>query len=186
MRSAVTRSGRYTSVAIAFHWAIAALIAFNLWLGLAHESLPRDWRVMPIHKSIGLTVLALTLGRIVWRLTHPAPPLPATTRPWERLAAHASHLAFYVLMLALPLSGWALVSGPERRPLQWFGLVDVPYLPVSAGASDTADRLHGLFGWAMLGLIALHVAAALRHHFLLRDDVLARMTPGVKAPAPRG
>ena len=184
MRSTLVRTDRYSRVAIAFHWTIAALIVFNLWLGLAHEALPKGWQVMPVHKSIGLTVLALTLGRIGWRLAHPAPPLPGDLRPWERLAAKASHLLLYALMLALPLTGWAMSSGPKRYPLSWFGLVDVPYLPMSADAAKLGHDAHGLFGWAMIALLLLHVGAALRHHFVLRDNVLARMTPGVPAPAP--
>ena len=186
MRASLVRTDRYTRVAIAFHWVIGALIVVNLWLGLAHEALPKAWQVMPVHKSIGLTVLALTLGRIAWRLAHPAPPLSADVKPWERLSAHASHFALYALMLGLPLTGWALASGAKRYPLKWFGQFDVPYLPVSPGTAETAYSLHGLFGWAMIGLLALHVGAALRHHFLLRDNVLARMTPGVSAPSGNG
>ena len=135
MRSALIRTDRYTRVAIAFHWVIAALIVFNLWLGLAHDSLPRDWQVMPVHKSVGLTVLVLTLARIAWRLAHPAPPLPADLQPWERIAANASHFLLYAFMLAMPLTGWMMVSGPKRRPLEWFFQFDVPYLPVSSGAA---------------------------------------------------
>ncbi len=178
------RTESYTRVAITFHWVIAALIVFNLWLGLAHESLPKDWQVMPVHKSIGLTVLVLTLGRIAWRVTHPAPPLPGDLTPWERLGAKASHFLLYTLMLALPLTGWAMSSGPKRYPLSWFWLFDVPYLPASAAVAKTGHDMHGVFGWAMIGLLVLHVAAALRHHFLLRDSVLARMTPGVSVPEP--
>lgn len=88
MRSATIRTERYTRVAIAFHWVIAALIVFNLWLGLAHDSLPKDWQVMPVHKAVGVTVLVLTLGRIAWRLAHPAPPLPSDLKPWQRAAAY--------------------------------------------------------------------------------------------------
>lgn len=182
MASTPVRSERYTRVAIAFHWVIAALIVINLGLGIAHDSLPKDWQVMPLHKSIGLTVLALTIGRIVWRLMHPAPPLPGDLKPWERMSAHVSHFLLYAFMLALPLTGWAMSSGPKRRPLEWFGLVDVPYLPVSPAAAGLGHDAHGVLGWAMIALLVLHIGAALRHHFLLRDNVLARMTPGVSTP----
>ncbi|MFC3579697.1 cytochrome b [Sphingomonas hylomeconis] len=175
---------RYNRVAIWFHWSIALLVLANLALGLLHESLFEGLRwVMPIHKSIGLTVLALTLGRIAWRLTHRAPAHPSTMPAWERTAAGTTHFLFYVLMLALPLSGWAMVSGSaKRRPLDFFGLFDVPYLPVGPSVGSAAGNAHGLLGWVMLALVLLHVGAALRHHFLLRDGVLAGMVPGL---APR-
>ena len=184
MRSALARTDRYTGVAIALHWTIAALILLNLWLGLAGDSLPKDWKVMPVHKAIGITVLALTLVRIGWRVTHPAPPLPEDMPHWERVAAHANHYAFYGLMLLLPLTGWAMVSGTDkRRPLEWFGLFDIPYLPVSKAVGGLGHDLHGLFGWAMIALAVLHIGAALKHHFVARDTVLTRMLPFLRAPA---
>ena len=185
MRSTQIRTDRYTRVAIAFHWAIALLIGLNLWLGLGAGALPKDWPAMPVHKAVGITVLALTLGRIAWRLMHPAPPLPADLKPWERLAARGSHFALYGFMLAMPLTGWAMVSGAKRRPLEWFGLFDIPYLPVSDAVSGFGHDAHELLGWGLIALLAVHVAAALRHHFLLRDNVLARMMPGVRPPGTR-
>jgi cytochrome b561 len=167
---------RYHGVAIAFHWTIAALIIANLAIGLLHESLLKG--TMGLHKSIGLTVLVLTLGRVAWRLAHRPPPLPGNIAPLERGVAHATHWTLYLLMLAMPLTGWAMVSGgPVRRPLAWFGLFDVPYLPVAPATSDAAGNAHGLLGWLMLALVVLHVAAALRHRFVLKDQVLARMLP---------
>lgn len=172
-------SDRYSRVAIAFHWTIAALVIVNLVIGLGHDAVPalRAW--MPAHKAIGVTVLLLTAARVVWRLAHRPPPLPAGTPAWERAAAHATHWALYLLLIALPLSGWAMVSGPgPRRPLTWFGMFDIPYLPVpSAAAADAGAQGHFLLGWTMLLLVVLHVGAALRHHLLLRDGVLARMLP---------
>lgn len=169
---------RYSGVAIAFHWTIALLVIVNLIVGLGHDAIPalRAW--MPGHKAIGITVLALTLGRVAWRITHRPPPLPAFTPAWERTVAHATHWVLYALMLLMPLSGWAMVSGPEgRRPLSWFGLVDLPYLPVGAAAAETGHAAHAILGWLMLALVALHIAAALRHHLILRDSTLLRMLP---------
>ncbi|WP_416462385.1 cytochrome b [Sphingomonas sp. VDB2] len=167
---------RYTSVARTLHWAIAILILLNLFFGFAHDALPKEWAVMPVHKSIGLTVLALTLVRIVWRLTHPAPPLPAAMPAWEKGAAHATHVLFYALMLILPLSGW-IMSSAGTRPLNWFFLFDVPKFGV--GKEDAivglSRRAHELLPWLWVALILLHVGAALRHHFMLKDDVLRRM-----------
>lgn len=177
---------RYSHGAILLHWLIAALLIFNLAYGLAHDSLPRDWRIMPIHKAIGITVLVLTLARIGWRLTHPAPRLPAHLVGWERTAAHVSHFLLYAFMLAIPLSGWAMSSGPEPRPLTWFGLFDIPYLPVSEAMSDFGHEAHEILGYAAIALLLVHIGAAFRHHYLIRDEVMARMTPGVRVPAPRG
>jgi cytochrome b561 len=182
-RSAIVRIDRYSRGAIWFHWIIAALIGVNLAIGLLHGSLLDGVAgAIPLHKSIGLTVLALTLARISWRLTHRPPRLPATLSTWERAAARASHVAFYALLLALPLSGWAMGSaGREARyPLRWFALFDVPRLPVSAQTAAVGDAAHSILGYAMAALVIVHVAAALRHHFLLRNGVLARMLPGVR------
>ncbi|OAN51977.1 MULTISPECIES: cytochrome b [unclassified Sphingobium] len=167
---------RYTSVARALHWAIAVLILLNLGLGFAHDALPKDWAVMPVHKSIGLTVLALTLVRIGWRLTHRTPPLPAAMPGWEKGAAHLTHVAFYALMLILPLSGWVMTSA-GTRPLNWFFLFDVPKFAVAKGDAivGVSSEAHELLPWLWVVLIALHVGAALRHHFVLKDDILRRM-----------
>jgi cytochrome b561 len=169
---------RYSSVAILFHWTIALLVIVNLIVGIGHERVPalRAW--MPGHKAIGITVLALTLARLAWRLAHRPPALPASVPAGERRLAHAAHWTLYALMVLMPLSGWVMVSGPEgRRPLTWFGAFDIPYLPVGPAASDRAATAHGLLGWLMLALAVLHVAAALRHHLLLRDATLVRMAP---------
>lgn len=181
MTRSITDSQRYSSVAIAFHWMIALLVIVNLVIGLGHESIPalRAW--MGTHKAIGISVLVLTLARVAWRLAHRPPPLPAATPVWERVAAHATHWSLYALLLAMPLTGWALVSGPDaKRPLSWFGLFDVPLLPVASSTADAADAAHGLLGWVMLALVVLHVSAALRHHLILRDHVLARMAPALR------
>lgn len=168
--------GRYNNVARALHWIIAILIIFNLFLGFAHEALPRDWKVMPVHKSIGLTILALTVLRLLWRLTHKGPPLPAGMPVWEKGAAHVTHFAFYAFMAVMPLTGW-IMSSAGNRPLNWFFLFDVPKFAVSksdaiVGLSGGAHEI-GAFVWA--ALIVVHVLAALRHHFILKDDVLRRM-----------
>ena len=169
---------RYSAVAIAFHRTIALLVIVNLIVGIGHDALPalRAW--MPGHKAIGITVLALTVLRVAWRLAHRPPPLPAFTPRWERGVAHATHWALYLLLLLMPLSGWAMVSGPEgRRPLTWFGAFDLPYLPVSGTTAGAGHEAHALLGWVMLALVVLHVAAALRHHLILRDSLLLRILP---------
>ena len=167
-------NARYSGVAIAFHWSIALLVIANLAIGLV----PPLRFLMSAHKAIGITILFATFGRLAWRLAHRAPPLPPGTAAWEKGAAHATHWGLYLLLIAMPLSGWAMVSGSaKRRPLDWFGAFDIPYLPVSGAAGQVGHTMHGLFGWVMLALVGLHIAAALRHHLLLRDDVLLRMIP---------
>ena len=176
---------RYNRGAVILHWLIAALIVANLAIGLFHESLPRG--AIPIHKSIGFTVLALSALRLLWRLTHRPPRIPRDVPAWQRLAASLSHWTFYLLMFALPVSGWVFVSAAvPRRPLDYFGLFPLPYLPVVQDKSVNAPfhQGHVVMGWIMLGLLALHVVAALKHHFLDRDTVLARMLPLIRPRDP--
>lgn len=170
-------SDRYSRVAIWFHWTIALLVILNLAVGLLHDSVPalRSW--MGAHQALGLAILALTLARIMWRLAHRPPPLPARTPVWERALAHGSHILLYVLMLAMPLTGWMMVSGGKPGGVSIFGLFDVPHLPVSKATGHLGHSAHGVLGWVMLALVVLHIAAALRHHLALRDTVLARIAP---------
>ena len=182
----------YTGGAIALHWLIALLIIGNLIGGLVMVQLfdsadpqakAAGYVIVGIHKAVGITVLGLTLLRIVWRLTHRPPPLPDHMTPLERWLARGTHLLFYALMLALPLTGWLMSSASVRRfPISWFGLFDVPFLPIAqdkAAAATLGDR-HELLAWVAIATLALHVAGALKHHFLDRDPVLARMLPVVK------
>lgn len=173
------RGDRYSRGAIAFHWVIAALVLFNLWLGLFHDALPREWKVMPIHKSVGITILVISLGRLGWRLSHRPPQLPGHMPNWEKTAAKTVHWTFYALLLILPLTGWLMSSNPEKpRVISWFTLFDLPVLPATPQIAGAAHEAHELLGFLMAGLVAIHIAAALRHHFLLRDTVLHRMLPG--------
>ena len=185
MCTAIARTDRYHKGAIWFHWAIAVLVIVNILIGLFHESLLDGVKAaMPLHKSIGLLVLVLTLGRIGWRLTHRPPPLPAGVKDWEKNAAHVVHWAFYVLMFVLPLTGWMMVShSTHPKPIIWFGLFQVPFLPVTHDVAGVAHEGHEILGYLMAALVVLHVAAALRHHFVLRNPVLTRMWPGLRAGA---
>jgi cytochrome b561 len=200
-----TQAQRYTAVAIVLHWAIAVAILFMIPMGLwMHESAEHGdvsaqlFRAYQLHKSIGLTVLALSLVRLGWRLMNPPPPLPEHMPGWERLIAKATHWAFYALMIGLPLSGWLYVSAGwsihDDAPLpvatQWFGLFRVPSLfglnqadlGVREDTAETALTAHAYLAYATLGLAALHVLAALKHHLFDKDEVLAHMAPGLRAP----
>ena len=177
----LARTDRYSTVAIWFHWTIALLVIVNLAVGILHDYIDTLKPWMAGHKAIGITILVLTVGRVAWRLAHRPPPLPPETRAWEKGVAHATHWTLYLLLIAMPLTGWLMVSGTDkRRPLDWFGVFDIPYLPVSKAAGGFGHNAHGLLGWLMLALVVLHVAAALRHHLILRDSVLGRMAPGVR------
>lgn len=174
---------RYGRVAIGFHWTIAALVILNLALGILHEQVgrPLSREMITVHKSVGVTVLVLTLLRLAWRLGHRAPRLPEDVPGWDRGLAHASQWLMYIGMVALPVTGWWMAAGPTPHPFQWFGLFTMPAFPLTEGA-DGAHSAHVVMGWTMLALVLLHVAGALRHQVLLHDRVLDRMWPGM---APR-
>jgi len=171
---------RYSTVSLVLHWLIAALVVAQVLLISAHEATdgPISREFVNIHKSVGLSILMLTLIRIVWRVANPAIPLPAGTPAWQKLAARATHVLFYVFLIAMPLVGWAASSAAGREIL-WFGLFEWPALPIGGGR-DTARDLMDLHETAAKGLyvlIFLHVAGALKHHFIDRDNVLHRMIP---------
>lgn len=172
---------RYSTVSLTLHWLIAALVVTQLILiaiYVATEGRPSAPEYLQLHKSVGLSILVLTLGRLGWRLANPVLALPSGTPRWQRRLARANHVLFYILLIALPLGGWA-ASSAAGRPIQWFGLFDWPLLPLPrdrelAGAVIEA---HELAGWLMIALVLLHVAGALKHHFIDRDNVLHRMIP---------
>ncbi|MBV9061985.1 MAG: cytochrome b [Alphaproteobacteria bacterium] len=178
---------RYGTVAMIFHWLIAALLIANLALGLYFADLPRgDWRTElgQLHKSIGLTVLMLSVLRLAWRLTHPVPPLPAGMRWGLRFAARATHWLFYVLIIGIPLTGWIFVSA-SPVPTIFFGLFHWPNLWFMADMPraqkiplrETFNSIHVVLAWAAIVLIPLHVLAALYHQYIRRDELLPRMLP---------
>jgi cytochrome b561 len=173
---------RYSVVSLILHWLIAALILTQVLLITAHEAteglLSREF--IQVHKAVGLSILLLTLGRIGWRIANPALPLPDTMKRWEKILARATHILFYVFLLAMPLTGWAAVSATGRE-LSWFGLFNWPLLPISGGR-DAFRAIIGIHELVMKGLyvlIALHVLGALKHQFVDRDNVLHRMIPWI-------
>jgi cytochrome b561 len=178
--SRLSHSG-YSTVAIALHWTIAALILGNIAGAILNEAVDRATgsAIMAAHKSIGLTVLALSLFRLGWRVRHGFPRFSDATPWWDAMAARTTHVAFYAVMIGLPLLGWMMVSS-RPRPLTWFGLFDVPKLPISSQVAEWSHDAHVTIGLATLALVALHVAGALKHHLVDRDDVLARMLPLVR------
>lgn len=180
MATALSATERYNGGAIVLHWLLALLIIGNLAGGLLADSLLEGQRwVFPLHKATGILILALTLVRIGWRFAFRPPSLLPVQSAWQHALTRAVHGLFYVLMIAVPLSGWAMVSSAKvLRPISFYGLFEVPFLPVGREVYDFAYEAHELLGFAMLGLLILHVGAALWHRFALRDATLARMGIG--------
>lgn len=170
---------RYSTPAIALHWTIGLLILANIPLGLFADAAEDAFgaSTMWIHKSLGLTVLLLSLARLAWRIGHAPPPLPRSTAGWRNATSRIAHALLYVLMILVPLTGWVRVSA-SRYPLQWFGLVDVPKFPAAPGstAAHVASGAHDVSSWALTALALLHIAAALHHQLILRDGLLRRIT----------
>lgn len=169
---------RYSRVAVWLHWIIAALIVLNLLLGFFHEDFEKPVRsaMMDVHKATGLTILALTLARLGWRLGHRPPPFDPVMKAWEVGLARAVHWLFYALLVVLPLSGWILVS-TSGRVTSWFGLFEVAPLPVSRAKDvhELFEEVHELLAYVALALLALHVAGALKHHFEGHRHLIGRM-----------
>ena len=178
--AAASRGLRYTRTAILLHWTIAVLMLTAIPLGLysANYEGVLSATLTNVHKVVGIAILALTLFRIAWRLLHRPPPLPEAMRPLLRVLAKATHVLFYAMLLVMPLSGWWMTSAfPKRHPFGILGMVEIPFLPVplSMAAAGRAHAIHQYLGWGIIGLIVLHVAAALKHQFVERDDILRRM-----------
>ena len=178
---------RYGWVSLTLHWLTVLLIVGLAVVGLTMDDLPngpQKIQVFALHKSTGLTVLALTVLRLAWRLYAGAPPMvPMPT--WQRFAAHGSHAALYGLLLAMPLSGW-LYNSASGFSLKWFGLVSLPKLAAyDPGLKHLAHELHEGLAKVLLLVVAVHVAAALKHHFVERDVTLHRMLPLLRPRPPK-
>lgn len=170
----------YTRTAVTLHWVIAFLIFVAFPLGVYMHELPLSpdkLRLYSYHKWIGVTIFLLALVRISWRSTHRPPSMPAAMAPWEKFAAHAVHYLLYVLLLALPLSGW-LMSSAKGVQTVWFGVLPLPDLvSKDKELGDSLKAVHQSLNFLLLGLVLAHVGAALKHHFIEHDDILARMLP---------
>jgi cytochrome b561 len=182
------RGARYGTVAILLHWLIALLIVANVVLGLRSSALDglARFELLQVHKSIGISILLFSLFRLAWRLTHRPPPYPADLGRATRAAAATVHWLFYALMIALPVTGWLLVSAsPTNIPTLLFGTIPWPHLPgvhdlpiaSRVALTDTAATGHVALTYIAYLLVALHVAAALKHHFVERNGELGRMLP---------
>lgn len=168
---------RYSLAAIILHWAIAALLAFQISVGWALEDLgARGFALYQLHKSVGIAILTLTLLRIVIRYWKPRPA--KLEGGWQGALASTVHIGLYAFMLGAPLTGWALVSTAKVKvPTLIFGIIPLPHLQLPASAHGLAEGGHGLIAWLGIALVLLHVAGALRHHLLMRDGLIWRMIP---------
>lgn len=174
----------YSRTAIAFHWLIALLIASAFAIGLVMTSIPgftpTKLRYFSWHKWIGVTAFVLAAARIVWRATYRAPPLPAHMSRWQRGAAHAVHALLYILMIAVPVTGY-LYSSAANVPVVYLGLVPLPRIispdPEWKAILKTA---HVTLDYSLAALVLAHVGAALKHQWIDRDRLLSRMIPFLK------
>ena len=177
---------RYTAGAQILHWLTAVLVIATLPIAwhmtmLARDNPTRDtW--FTVHKSIGLTILALSVIRIVWRGLNPPPPLPDTTSRIESGLAHVSHWLLYLILFAMPISGY-LISAAGGHPVNYFGLFTIPnVVPTNPSLAKGAAGLHVLGQWAVYALVLLHVIGTVWHLVMRRDDLLARMLPRQSHP----
>ena len=180
---------RYTTTAILLHWLLGICIIGTFAAGLYLEQLPfspSKIRLINWHKWAGVSILALSALRLAWRLTHRPPALPDEIErampKWQMAAYHATHHLMYVLFFAVPLAGWAY-SSAKGFPVVWFGILPLPDLVGKSEAlAGTLKAVHLWAASALIGLVALHVAAALKHRFVDRDGLLARMGLGLSRP----
>jgi cytochrome b561 len=168
----------YTSIARLFHWSTAALVLVMIPIGIVMANVdvgPAQDTLYHLHRSIGVILLPLVLARLIYRVNHPPPPLPASVAAGQRRIAHATHWALYGLLLLQAMVGWIATSA-YRAPILVFWLFELPPIwPVDRPLSESLFAVHRAMGLALLGLIVLHIAAALFHHFVQKDAVLSRM-----------
>jgi cytochrome b561 len=171
---------RYTRTAMVLHWLLALSIVASFSLGLYMADLPLSPQRVQLfnwHKWAGVTFLALSALRLLWRMKHRPPP-DAPMPAWQQRASHWAHRALYVFFFAVPLSGWAY-SSAAGFPIVWFGVLPLPdFVPVDKALAESIKPLHELLAWALVGVAALHIAAALKHQFVDHDGLIARMLPG--------
>jgi cytochrome b561 len=177
---------RYTTPAIVLHWLVALLIFAGFPLGLYMVDLPLSpdkLKLYSYHKWLGVTVLLLVAVRLSWRLTHSPPPLPASVAAWQRHVSAIVHGLLYVLMVAIPLSGW-LMSSAKGFQTVWFGVLPLPdLLEKNRELGELLAEVHKFLNFTLLALVVVHVAAALQHHFIERQPFLQRMGLGGKERA---
>jgi len=173
----------YTKTAISLHWLIAFSIAIVFGVGIYMHELPlspHKLQIYAYHKWAGVTIFLLVLFRLIWRHLHSPPPFPETMLQREKQIALLVHFVLYFLMLAIPVSGW-LMSSAAGFPVVLFGIIPLPDLiDKNKELADILKQLHFALNMSLLVLVFLHIAAALKHHFIVKDDALVQMLPFLK------
>lgn len=176
---------RWGAVSKFFHWTIVVLIIVQYTLAEIAEDLPlglQKFKTLALHKSFGLTILTLAVVRLLWRGMNPTPELPNTLKPYERVLARFNHFALYLLLFAQPITGW-MMSSAANFPVSYFGWFTLPNLVApDKGLQELLHEVHENLFRVLVALAVLHVAAALKHHFWLKDSVLKRMLPFGSVP----
>jgi cytochrome b561 len=176
-------SARWGHVAQFLHWLIVALIIVQVILANIAEDLPLGVKKLAMyarHKSVGITILTLAVIRLLWRWANPTPELPTTLKPYERRLAALTHFGLYLILFAMPLTGW-MMSSARGFPVSWFGFFQLPdFVPKNDALYNAMKETHDTLALVLYAIVTLHVVAALKHHFLLKDDVLRRMLPFTK------
>lgn len=171
---------QYTLTAIGLHWWIAILIFIAFPLGLYMHDLPLSpykLKLYSWHKWLGVTVFMFVVFRIVWRISHTPPALPDNLPAWQKLASHATHLILYGLIVAVPVSGWLMSSAKGFQTI-WFGVLPIPDLiGKDKELGKTLMEVHETLNYVLLTLVVLHIVAAIKHHFIDKDNILRRMLP---------
>jgi cytochrome b561 len=173
-------TSRWGHVSQFLHWLIVALIITQVILANIAEDLPLGMKKLAMfarHKSVGITILALAVIRLVWRWANPTPELPTTLKPYERVLAGLTHFGLYLILFAMPLTGWMMTSA-RGFPVSWFGFFQLPdFVPKDDTLYKAMKQTHDTLALVLYAIVTLHVLAALKHHFFLKDDVLRRMLP---------
>ena len=174
---------RYTNTAVALHWVIVLAIVAAASLGLYMAGLtfsPQKLKLYSWHKWIGVSIFLLAVARLLWRVTHPAPPLPPAMPRWQRTGALVTHVLLYVLVLVIPVSGWLMSSALGVKTV-YLGLIPLPDLLAKDKAlGEVLKLVHAALNSTLAVIVLVHAAAALKHHFVERDDVLHRMLPLIR------
>lgn len=172
---------RYGSVSKFFHWFIFILITLQLVVGFSMDKIGNRFiqgNFYTLHESVGLLILFSMIFFILWSLINPKPLWPDSMRRWERIAANFVRISFYILLLVMPLSGWIMTTASGHPP-KFFWIVSLPMLGIAKSKSldDIALGVHNIIVWFILVLLLIHILAALRHHFILKDTILRRILP---------
>ena len=178
------KNERYTSTAIVLHWLIGAMILIAVAVGLYMTGLkfsPEKLKLYNWHKWAGVTIFMLVVLRLAWRLFHAAPPLPPSVPDWQRRIAGATHVLLYALMFAIPVSGW-LMSSAKGFQTVYFGVIPLPdLLGKNENLGELLEQVHQLLSYSLIAVVIMHTVAALKHHFIAKNDVLRRILPGTRA-----